>query len=42
MNKLLLIISLLIISFGLKADTTDSKWKNIIELKKLEIIAKMT
>lgn len=34
MNKLLLIISMLIISFSLKADTTDSKWKNIIELKK--------
>ncbi len=34
MNKLLLIISMLIISFSSKADTTDSKWKNIIELKK--------
>ena len=34
MNKLLLIISLLIISFSSRADTTDSKWKNIIELKK--------
>ena len=34
MNKLLIIISIFIFPFFLSADTTDSKWKNIIELTK--------
>ena len=34
MNKLLIIISIFIFPFFLSADTTDSKWKNIIELAK--------
>ena len=32
MNKLLIIISIFIFPFFLSADTTDSKWKNIIEI----------
>ncbi|MEC6996813.1 MAG: acetamidase/formamidase family protein [Pseudomonadota bacterium] len=34
MNKLLIIISIFIFPFFLSADTTDSKWKNIIEITK--------